>query len=167
MNEFLKGEIAFPKITSICKQILDHHTFESEPTLERLYALDRWARQGGFRPRMTDILYIPKNLIEVLYWFIQPTNWPVIFSVAGGLGFVIFVHELGHFAAAKWCGVRCDKFYIGFDLPLGKLLDWLISRPIKLVNRKFEGIVFFQKFIPSSLFKYKKARPSTASGLSR
>ena len=40
----------------------------------------------------------------------------VIFQVAAGLGFVIFVHELGHFAVAKWCGVQCDKFFIGFDM---------------------------------------------------
>ena len=33
-----------------------------------------------------------------------------------GLGFVIFVHELGHFLVAKVCGVKCEKFYIGFDV---------------------------------------------------
>ena len=31
-------------------------------------------------------------------------------------GFVIFVHELGHFAVAKMCGVKVDKFFIGFDI---------------------------------------------------
>jgi regulator of sigma E protease len=43
-----------------------------------------------------------------------------------GLGAVIFVHELGHFAVAKWCGVRCDKFYLGFDIYGLKLfkLQW-------------------------------------------
>ena len=40
----------------------------------------------------------------------------VVFQVAASLGFVIFVHELGHFAVAKWCGVRCDKFFVGFDI---------------------------------------------------
>ena len=35
-----------------------------------------------------------------------------------GLGFVIFVHELGHFLVAKACGVQCDKFYVGFDVPI-------------------------------------------------
>jgi regulator of sigma E protease len=40
----------------------------------------------------------------------------VILQVAAGLGFVIFVHELGHFAVAKMCGVKCDKFMIGFDV---------------------------------------------------
>ncbi len=39
-----------------------------------------------------------------------------ILYVAFGLGMVIFVHELGHFAVAKFCGVRCDKFYLGFDI---------------------------------------------------
>lgn len=42
----------------------------------------------------------------------------VIFQVAIGLGLVIFVHELGHFLAAKMCGVKCEKFYIGFDVPI-------------------------------------------------
>lgn len=40
----------------------------------------------------------------------------VILQVAVGLGFVIFVHELGHFAVAKACGVKCEKFYLGFDI---------------------------------------------------
>jgi regulator of sigma E protease len=35
-----------------------------------------------------------------------------------GLGFVIFVHELGHFLAAKMFGVKCEKFYVGFDVPM-------------------------------------------------
>lgn len=29
------------------------------------------------------------------------------------LGILVFVHELGHFLAAKWCNVRCDTFSIG------------------------------------------------------
>lgn len=41
-----------------------------------------------------------------------------IAKVAAGLGFVIFVHELGHFLAAKACGVKCEKFYVGFDVPI-------------------------------------------------
>jgi regulator of sigma E protease len=39
-------------------------------------------------------------------------------KVAAGLGFVIFIHELGHFLAAKACGVKCEKFYVGFDPPI-------------------------------------------------
>ena len=39
-------------------------------------------------------------------------------KVLAGLGFVIFVHELGHFLVAKACGVKCEKFYVGFDVPI-------------------------------------------------
>jgi regulator of sigma E protease len=31
-----------------------------------------------------------------------------------GLGFIIFIHELGHFLAAKWCDVHVQTFSIGF-----------------------------------------------------
>src|SRR5262245_58825866 len=34
--------------------------------------------------------------------------------VALGLGLVIFIHELGHFAVAKWCDVHVETFSIGF-----------------------------------------------------
>jgi regulator of sigma E protease len=40
----------------------------------------------------------------------------VILVVGLGLGAVIFVHELGHFLVAKACGVKCEKFMIGFDI---------------------------------------------------
>ena len=44
-------------------------------------------------------------------------NWVlVILQVAFALGFVIFVHELGHFAVARLCGVKCEKFMVGFDV---------------------------------------------------
>jgi membrane-associated protease RseP (regulator of RpoE activity) len=38
--------------------------------------------------------------------------------VTVGLGLVIFIHELGHFAAAKWCDVHVETFSIGFGPPL-------------------------------------------------
>ncbi|MEI7973198.1 MAG: RIP metalloprotease RseP, partial [Bdellovibrio sp.] len=30
------------------------------------------------------------------------------------LGILIFVHEMGHFLVAKWCGVRVEVFSLGF-----------------------------------------------------
>ncbi len=32
---------------------------------------------------------------------------------------LIFVHELGHFLVARWCGVRVLKFCLGFGPPIG------------------------------------------------
>jgi regulator of sigma E protease len=37
-----------------------------------------------------------------------------VLKVALGLGFVVFIHELGHFLLAKWNGVKVEKFSIGF-----------------------------------------------------
>lgn len=37
-----------------------------------------------------------------------------ILWAALGLGLVIFFHELGHFAVAKWCNVNVERFSIGF-----------------------------------------------------
>jgi regulator of sigma E protease len=38
----------------------------------------------------------------------------LIFEVVIGIGFMIFIHELGHFFAAKWAGVRVEAFALGF-----------------------------------------------------
>jgi 1-deoxy-D-xylulose-5-phosphate reductoisomerase len=42
---FLSGELAFTDIVPACRSVLDHHEFESSPSLDRLLELDRWARQ--------------------------------------------------------------------------------------------------------------------------
>jgi regulator of sigma E protease len=44
----------------------------------------------------------------------EPAALLNILTVALGLGLVIFFHELGHFAVAKWCDVQVDRFSIGF-----------------------------------------------------
>ena len=56
------------------------------------------------------------HLIASIAWFLEPAHWLIVLKVGGGLGFVIFVHELGHFLVAKACGVKCEKFYVGFDI---------------------------------------------------
>ena len=57
------------------------------------------------------------------------------FLVVIGLGFVVFIHELGHFLAAKWCGVHVQTFSIGFGPALpgcsyqyGETLYWSEQR---------------------------------------
>ena len=52
--------------------------------------------------------------MELLAASFSLSSIPSIIYTALGLGFVIFVHELGHFAVAKWCGVRVERFSIGF-----------------------------------------------------
>ncbi len=47
------------------------------------------------------------------------------------LGFLIFVHELGHFLACRWSGVAVEKFSIGFGPEIlkwkGKSTEYVIS----------------------------------------
>lgn len=44
--------------------------------------------------------------------------WNMIIPGVVLLGIVIFVHELGHFLAAKWRGVRVLRFALGFGPPI-------------------------------------------------
>jgi regulator of sigma E protease len=73
---------------------------------------------------------------STLQWWIEPGNWLSMLLVAIGLGTVIFVHELGHFLVAKACGVKCEKFYVGFDFFDIKLFGYVIV-PRSLVKFKW------------------------------
>ncbi len=57
-----------------------------------------------------------------------------IFIALVGLGFLIFVHELGHFSVARAVGLRPRKFYVGF--------------PPALVKRSHNGIEYGIGAIP-------------------
>ena len=45
VDAFLNGRTTFDKIPVVCRQILENHTFEEKPTLERVVELDAWARK--------------------------------------------------------------------------------------------------------------------------
>src|SRR5437588_1761318 len=40
-------------------------------------------------------------------------NWYIL-TIVPVLGLLVFVHELGHFIAAKWAGIRVEEFGMGF-----------------------------------------------------
>ncbi len=42
---FLSGDLKFTEIVPTCRSVLEQHSFDSNPSLERLIELDRWARQ--------------------------------------------------------------------------------------------------------------------------
>jgi len=54
--------------------------------------------------------------VALLAWFIQedPGRFLTILTVGLGFGGIIFVHELGHFVAAKAVGIRVEAFAVGF-----------------------------------------------------
>ena len=41
-------------------------------------------------------------------------HFRTVFLAIVSLGFLIFIHELGHFYAAKRCGIKVNTFSIGF-----------------------------------------------------
>lgn len=51
------------------------------------------------------------SLDQLLNWL--NVTW-IIVKVIIGFTLIIFIHELGHFLAAKWTGVRVDRFAVGF-----------------------------------------------------
>ncbi|MEK6261110.1 MAG: site-2 protease family protein [Planctomycetota bacterium] len=57
-------------------------------------------------------LTLAANLLEKLSG-IASTGGSILWA-AVGLGLVIFFHEMGHFAVAKWCNVNVERFSIGF-----------------------------------------------------
>lgn len=54
----------------------------------------------------------------MIEWF--SSVWTIVL-VAVGIGGVIFVHECGHFFAARWCRVRVETFSLGFG---PRLFGW-------------------------------------------
>jgi len=45
VERFLAGNLSFMDIPRCCRAVLEVHTYEPRPSLDRLLALDRWARQ--------------------------------------------------------------------------------------------------------------------------
>lgn len=58
-----------------------------------------------------------------------------------GFGFVVFFHELGHFLAAKWVGIRVEQFAVGFGQALfawRKGIGWKVGTTSKELRRRAE-----------------------------
>ena len=73
--------------------------------LAEVSAVKSWLRQNSMS------LLITAAVIIAVCYFWDPITAA---KVALGLGFIIFIHELGHFLAAKWCDVHVKTFSIGF-----------------------------------------------------
>jgi RIP metalloprotease RseP len=67
-----------------------------------------WLSQNGI------YLLIIAAIVGTIYYFHNFEGVIKAAIVVLGLGFVVFVHELGHFLAAKWCDVHVQTFSLGF-----------------------------------------------------
>ena len=59
---------------------------------------------GDTTPFQASPVALSKHMFEI-------PSWLYIIPV---LGFLVFVHELGHFATAKWFGIKVTEFGFGF-----------------------------------------------------
>ncbi|MBI1830558.1 MAG: site-2 protease family protein, partial [Planctomycetes bacterium] len=82
----------------------DEPAFEQPPLFFNTYNMVMM----GLMAALAAFLLLKFNLIEL---------WAIV-KAALRLSFVIFIHELGHFLAAKWCGVNVTTFSIGFGPPI-------------------------------------------------
>jgi regulator of sigma E protease len=81
---------------------------EAPPAPVAPLTLGDWFRQNA------SMLGFVAVLLLAAYKFLGLTGMLNAAVVVLGLGFVIFIHELGHFAVAKWCDVHVKTFSIGF-----------------------------------------------------
>ena len=44
----------------------------------------------------------------------QPPVWFIMLAFIAAIGPLVFIHELGHYLVARWCGVGAEVFSIGF-----------------------------------------------------
>ncbi len=68
------------------------------------------AVKSWFRENLVSLL-ITALVVGLVVVYTDPID---TLKVVLGLGLVIFIHELGHFLAAKWCDVHVKTFSIGF-----------------------------------------------------
>ncbi len=66
---------------------------------------------GWLQKNFMPVLFVAA-VVGVIAWY--GPNVADVALAALGLGLVIFLHELGHFLAAKWCDVHVSTFSIGF-----------------------------------------------------
>src|SRR3954463_9566803 len=67
----------------------------------------------------------------------MPAQLPSLILLILGFGFVIFFHELGHFLAAKWVGIKVEQFAVGFGQAL---VSWRKGLGLRIgsTTREFE-----------------------------
>ena len=105
---FLDGCIPFGRISEVIEGVLDTHRPEPVTSVETVRAADCEARAA--RPRIAEVI-VTSFIIGLL-------------SLIVVLGVLVFVHEAGHFIAAKWAGIYVHRFSLGLGAPI----PWLTRR---------------------------------------
>ena len=99
----------------------DLNTHPASLSPEQAAAPRGWLRRNG--PYLLTVVALV--LFFHYYFGFDAEDFRNLVIAGLGLGLVIFIHELGHFAVAKWCDVHVETFSIGFGPPLpGCCFQW-------------------------------------------
>ena len=100
---FLAREIPFTAIAETAEEVLEELPVLPGLSLAEIRDVDERARARRPAPdRGATALNLPATIVDYFLPFVLL------------LGVLIVIHELGHFAVAKWLGVKVEKFSIGF-----------------------------------------------------
>jgi len=69
---------------------------------------------------------------------------------------LVVAHELGHMLAAKWCGMRVDRFQVGFGPPIVRLGSWGETE-ISIGPFPLGGFVAIHGMTPGDYFPEERA----------
>ena len=106
VHRFLNKEIDYISIPKIVEKSLEKLTDSTEISLNNLINIDK--EQGN----TLSVLINYMDFIDILQ---------TIGIFVGALMILVFIHELGHFLAAKAFGMRVERFSVGFHLEYGDL----------------------------------------------
>ena len=62
----------------------------------------------------------------------QPPVWFILIAFIVALGPLVFIHELGHYLVARWCGVGAETFSIGFGREVTGWTDRRLPPPASI-----------------------------------
>ena len=105
-------------------------------------------------------------LLALLVWLAVASPWTFVFVL--GLLISVFLHEVGHFATARWTGMKATQFYMGFGprvwsttrrgvewgvraLPLGAFVRIIGMNNLDEVDPADEAMAYRSKSFPRKL----------------
>ena len=103
---FLEDKIGFLDIGRLVEAVVDSDRFGGDYTLSDVYECDRMARE-----------FVRAHL---LFLGVRMSVFITLLAALFVFSAVIAIHEFGHFAVAKLCGIRVNEFSIGMGPALWK-----------------------------------------------
>ena len=86
-----------------------------QDTQEKKVAFEDGDKTGSSATKLSEVVFALLLVGLVIALILKsPGTAGTVALVALGFGAVIMIHEMGHFLVAKWGGIKCEAFSIGF-----------------------------------------------------